>query len=316
MVWNASQQQSCFVYMAWYGSVYHGMLRCGMVWSGMVSQRGISCISAPLSHASLHLPALHATPPYTSSSEAAPSSSSTPTSINFFQPLSDTFLSGKARRSLDRNCFSISNFLQGSARASLDLPRWILWSRSGFAHWRQLPHHCTLVADTDMKWHLPLICNKTTTLAAAFLGQVAIQSSSKFVLSQSDPPLIGKVLKELYYGNVITIVDDAHNCDFPSKVSLKREKKLKMAAVQLKRSLTARMRIVPSFQNEQVSHFSRLEQPGFYPIITSRFDWFPSTAPLSPVPYDRLLQPRLESRHLKIPTSRPENLLEEVQTMV
>ena len=100
---------------------------------------GISCISAPLSHASLHLPALHAAPPYTSSSKAAPSSSSTPTSINFFQPLPDTFLSGKARRSLDRNCFSISNFLQGSARASLDLPRWILWSRSGFAHWRQLP---------------------------------------------------------------------------------------------------------------------------------------------------------------------------------
>ena len=191
----------------------------GYIWYRHIAQfgmecisAGISCISAPLSHASLHLPALHAAPPYTSSSKAAPSSSSTPTSINFFQPLPDTFLSGKARRSLDRNCFSISNFLQGSARASLDLPRWILWSRSGFAHWRQLPHHCTLVADTDMKWHLPLICNKTTTLAAAFLGQVAIQSSSKFALSQSDPPLIGKVLKELYYGNVITIVVvyDAH----------------------------------------------------------------------------------------------------------
>ena len=225
---------------------------------------GISCISAPLSHASLHLPALHAAPPYTSSSEAAPSSSSTPTSINFFQPLPDTFLSGKARRSLDRNCFSISNFLQGSARASLDLPRWILWSRSGFAHWRQLPHHCTLVADTDMKWHLPLICNKTTTLAAAFLGQVAIQSSSKFALSQSDPPLIGKVLKELYYGNVITIVVvyDAHIVWLFQLVqtpafqgegwnSWGRQYNWWLNLVISKRSLmTAQMRMVLIFRNE------------------------------------------------------------------
>ena len=39
-------------------------------------------------------------------------------SINFFPSLSDTFLSRKVRRSLDRNCFSILNFLQCSARAS------------------------------------------------------------------------------------------------------------------------------------------------------------------------------------------------------
>ena len=37
------------------------------------------------------------------------------------------------------------------------------------------------------------------------------------------PPHIGKVLKELYYGNVITIVDDAHNCDFPAALQLYKE---------------------------------------------------------------------------------------------
>ena len=83
------------------------------VWYGMYLS-GAYLVSPPLYLTPLYI-CPPSTPPstYASSSKAAPSSSSTSTSqpsINFFHPPPDTFLSRKAGRSLDRNCFSIWNF--------------------------------------------------------------------------------------------------------------------------------------------------------------------------------------------------------------
>ena len=109
--------------LIWHDMVRYIMVCYGVVWFGLAWYlSGAYLVSPPLYLTPLYI-CPPSTPPstYASSSKAAPSSSSTSTSqpsINFFHPPPDTFLSRKAGRSLDRNCFSIWNFLQRFARAS------------------------------------------------------------------------------------------------------------------------------------------------------------------------------------------------------